>query len=205
MRIRNVTFAFVTLALTACVAPEQQSASTGPASWEAASGPLAIQSSVAWPPKAVSNQPEGSVPDYGKGNQICLNCHGYILETQTARPDIVNLHRRHLESKKTAYAGKNRDCLSCHEMWTRAENASKKEGWFVMADVYHPNTARSPAGVWKKLIVRADVTPNFTTVEALRPVEPYTYKPTLKRLVCVECHGADSKIKTFYGAPEATD
>lgn len=202
MRIRNIIFAFLTLALTACVAPEQQPDSTGPASWEAASGPLAIQSSVAWPPKAVSNQSEGSVSDY-KGNQICLGCHGYILEAKSARGDIVNLHRRHLESKKTAYEGKNRDCLTCHEMWTPTKNASEKEGWFVMADVYHPNSARSPDGVWKKLIVRAGVTPNFTTVEALRPAEPYIYKPTLKQLVCVECHGPDSKIKTFYGAPQA--
>jgi hypothetical protein len=42
-----------------------------------------------------------------------------------------------------------------------------------------------------------------TRIEALRTAEPYPYKPTLKRLVCAECHGPDSKIKTFYGAPEA--
>jgi hypothetical protein len=72
-----------------------------------------------------------------------------------------------------------------------------------MADVYHPNTARSPAGVWKKLIARPGVTPNFATVEALRQSDPDPFKPALKRPVCAQCHGPDSKSKTFYGAPQA--
>ena len=42
----------------------------------------------------------------------------------------------------------------------------------------------APAGVWKKLIVRPGDDMNTTRVEALRPAEPYTYKPMLKRLVC---------------------
>ncbi|OGI50532.1 MAG: hypothetical protein A3E57_09290 [Candidatus Muproteobacteria bacterium RIFCSPHIGHO2_12_FULL_60_33] len=179
-----MTFAFLMLASTACLALEPQPA-------------------IDWPPKAVPNQQKGKVPDFTGKNQLCLACHGYIMDVKTARKDIPNLHRRHLESKKVAYQGKNRDCLTCHEMWTPATDAREKEGWFVMADVYHPNTARSPAGVWKKLIVRADVEPNYATVEALRTADPYTYNPTLKRLVCIECHGPDSKIKTFYGAPQA--
>lgn len=198
MRIRVLTSAIVGLGLAACVGPQQQSASSDESL--ITSGPLAIQSAVAWPPQAVSNQPEGNVPA-SKDNQTCLNCHAAILEMQTARPDIVNLHRRHLDSKKTAYQGRNRDCLTCHEMWTRAKDAGGKEGWFVMIDVYHPNTARSPAGVWKKLITRPGVSPTYGTVDALRTSDPNIYKPLLKRLVCAECHGGDSKIKTFYGAP----
>ena len=81
------------------------------------------------------------------------------------------------------------------------QKAKKKEGWFVKGDVYHPNVMLAPEGVWKKLIVRTGVEPNYATVEALRTADPYTYSPTLKRLVCTECHGPDSKIKTFYGAP----
>ncbi len=185
MRMRILTLAFLTLVSTASLALEPQSA-------------------VVWPPKAVPNQQQGKVPDFTGKNQLCLTCHAYIMDVKAARKDIPNLHRRHLESKKVAYQGKNRDCLTCHEMWTRATDAREKEGWFVMADVYHPNTARSPAGVWKKLIVRADATPNFTTVEALRQSDPDLFKPVLKRLVCAECHGPDSKIKTFYGAPQAT-
>ncbi|MHB0984893.1 MAG: hypothetical protein ACYC05_04770 [Sulfuricella sp.] len=185
MRYRILSFAFLALASTASMAA------------------LEVQSPIDWPPRAVSNQQKGKVPDYSKKNKICLGCHGYILEMKTARADISNLHRRHLESKKVAYNGRNRDCLTCHEMWTPTKNAREKEGWFIMADVYHPNSAHSPAGVWKKLIVRPGEGVQYTRVEALRPMEPDLFKPTLKRLVCAECHGPDSKIKTFYGAPEA--
>lgn len=184
MRIRIVTLAFLALYSTACLAQE-------------------AQSPIDWPPKAVSKQQKGKVPDFAGKNQLCLACHGYIMDVKTARKDIPNLHRLHLGSKKTAYEGKNRDCLTCHEMWTRAENATEKEGWFLMADVYHPNSAHSPADVWKKLIVRPGADMKTTRVEALRTAEPYPFKPTLKRLVCAECHGPDSKIKTFYGAPQA--
>ena len=198
MRIRILTSAIVGLGLAACVGLEQQSASTESV---ITTGPLAIQSSVAWPPQTVANQAEGSVPDFSTRNETCLNCHAEILDVKSARPEVSNLHVRHLQSKKIAYKGENRNCLNCHEMWTVAKSAPDKEGWFVMADVYHPNYARSPAGVWKKLIARPGVPPAYGTVDALRTFEPYTYKPTLKRLVCAECHGADSKIKTLYGAP----
>ncbi len=185
MRMRIMIFALLALVSTASLALE----------------PLGPQSAVDWPPKAVSKRQNGKVPDFS-GNKLCLTCHGYIMDVKTARKDIPNLHRRHLESRNVAYQGRNRDCLTCHEMWTPAKDAREKDGWFVMADVYHPNTARSPAGVWKKLIVRTGVTPNFTTVEALRQSDPDLFKPVLKRLVCVECHGPDSKIKTFYGVPQ---
>ena len=201
MRIRVLTSAIVGLGLAACVGPQQQSASSDESL--ITSGPLAIQSAVAWPPKAVANQPEGNVPDFTVKNADCLDCHKDIFDVKPARPDISNLHVRHLQSKKTAYKGENRDCLTCHEMVTPVEGkAPKKEGWFAKGGVYHPNVLRRPAGVWKKLIVRPNVRPDYGAVEALRASEPDTYKPTLKRLVCAKCHGPDSKIKTFYGAPE---
>lgn len=185
MRMRIMTFAFLTLVSTACLALEPQPA-------------------IDWPPKAVPNQQKGKVPDFTSKNEACLDCHKDIMDVKTKRRDIPNLHRLHLESKKTAYKGDNRDCLACHEMILPSEQkAKKKEGWFVKGDVYHPNVMLAPEGVWKKLIVRTGVgvEPNYATVEALRTADPYTYSPTLKRLVCTECHGSDSKIKTFYGAP----
>lgn len=198
MRILNcLTLAFLGFGLAACAGTEQPS-SEGPV----LTPPLAVQSAVAWPPRAVPNQAEGDVPDFSSKNESCLLCHGDILEAKSARSDVVNLHQRHLQSKKTAYQGRNRDCLTCHEMWTPAKNATPKEGWFVMNDVYHPNSARSSAAGSSKRIVRSGVTPNYGAVEALHPADPYTYKPVLRRLVCVDCHGRDSRIKTFYGAPE---
>jgi cytochrome c553 len=202
MRTRDLTLAALALAglgLAACVAPEQRSAADTSV---ITSGPLAIQSAVAWPPQAVANQPEGQVPDFKAKNEGCLDCHKDILEAKSARPDVANLHVRHLDSKKIAYKGENRDCLACHEMVTPVDGkARKKEGWFAKGDVYHPNVLLAPGGLWKKTITRPAVKLDYASVEALRTSEPYIYKPTLKRLVCAECHGSDSKIKTLYGAP----
>ncbi len=183
MRILVVIFACLALASTAVPALEPQTP-------------------IDWPPKAVPNQQKGKVPDFTGKNALCLACHGYIMDVKTARKNVPNLHRLHLESKKTAYQGENRACLTCHEMHAPSEEKERKqEGWFVMADVYHPNALLAPAGFWKKLIVRPGEGAQYTRVEALRPADPHPYKPTLKRLVCAQCHGPDSKIKTFYGAP----
>lgn len=201
MRARDLSFAIVGLGLAACVGMEQQS---GADQSGITTGPLAVQSAVAWPPQAVAYQPEGNVPDFTAKNENCLDCHKDIVSVQSARPDVANLHLRHLQSKKVAYKGENRDCLACHEMVAPVEGrASKKEGWFAKGGVYHPNVMLAPGDAWRKTIVRLHVTPDQGIVGALRTSEPYIYKPTLKRLVCVECHGPDSKIKVFYGAPES--
>lgn len=185
MLIRIVTVAFLGLASTACLAQ-------------------AAQSPIDWPPKAVPKQQKGKVPDFKAKNELCLDCHKEIMEAKTARKNVPNPHRLHLDSKKVAYEGKNRDCLTCHEMVTPSETkAKKKEGWFVKGDVYHPNVLQNPRSQWKKQVVRSGEGAQYIQVESLRQAEPHPYKPTLKRLVCAECHGPDSKIKTFYGAPQA--
>ncbi|MBI4753932.1 MAG: hypothetical protein HY778_00595 [Betaproteobacteria bacterium] len=180
----------------------------GLASTVALAAGLEAQTPIDWPPKAVPKQPTGKVPDLKAKNEVCMDCHAEILDVKAARKaagkDIPNLHRLHLDSKKVAYEGKNRDCLTCHEMIVPVEGkAPRKEGWFAKGDVYHPNWLQEPKGVWKKLIVRAGEGGDFVRVDAVRPMEPHLYKPSLKRLVCAECHGSDSKIKTFYGVPEA--
>lgn len=187
---RIVTVAFLGLASTGCFAQ--------------ASPPLSSQSPIDWPPKAVPKQQTGKVQDFKDKNALCLDCHKDILEVKTGRKNVPNPHNLHLNSKKIAYEGKNRDCLTCHEMVTPSETkAKKKEGWFVKGDVYHPNALQNPRGLWKKTVVRGGEGAQYLQVEALRQAEPHPYKPTLKRLVCAECHGPDSKIKTFYGAPLA--
>lgn len=187
MRIRILTSAFLALAATATFASQ-----------------LEPQTPIDWPPKAVPKPATGKVPDFKAKNQICLDCHKEILTVKTARKNIPNLHQLHLASNKTAYEGKNRDCLTCHQMVTSSETkAKKKEGWFVKGDVYHPNVMLNPAGVWKKLVVRGGEGTQYLQVNAMHQADPHPFKPTLKNLVCVECHGQDSKIKTFYGAPQA--
>jgi len=188
MRIRILSFTFLALVSSATFALQ----------------PLEPQSSIDWPPKAVPKQATGKVPDFKAKNELCLDCHREILTVKTARKNIPNLHQLHLASKKIAYEGKNRDCLTCHEMVVPSETkARKKEGWFVKGDVYHPNVLQNPSGVWHKLVVRGGEGTQYVPVDAMRQADPHIYKPTLKDLVCAECHGPDSKIKTFYGAPQA--
>lgn len=188
MRIRILTSSLLALAATATFASQ----------------PLDPQTSIDWPPKAVPKQATGKVPDFKAKNILCLDCHKEILTVKTARKNIPNLHQLHLNSKKIAYEGKNRDCLTCHEMVTPSETkAKKKEGWFVKGDVYHPNVMLNPAGVWKKMVVRGGEGTQYVPVSAMQQADPHIFKPTLKDLVCVDCHGPDSKIKTFYGAPQA--
>lgn len=164
--------------------------------------PLDSQTPIDWPPKAVAKQPKGQVPDFKAKNEVCKDCHAEIWTAKPVRKNVPDLHRLHLDSTKVAYEGKNRDCLTCHEMVQPVEGkAARREGWFAKGDVYHPNWLQSPAGVWKKLIVRPGDGGSFVSIEALRPQDPHIFKPTLKRLVCAECHGADSKVKAFYGAP----
>lgn len=187
MRIRILTLMLLTLASTTCLALETQSA-------------------IDWPPKAVPNQEKGSVPDASAENKVCLDCHRSILNVKTARRNIPNPHRLHLTSKKTAFGGANRYCATCHDMVTQAEGkATAKEGWFVSAkgNVYHPNVMQNPRDLWKKLVVRGGEGTRYSHIDSLEQTEPHPYKPTLGRLVCADCHGPDSGIKTFYGAPEA--
>ena len=147
-------------------------------------------------------QQEVPTPDWTEANEICLICHGVILEITTGKDDILNLHRRHLESTKMAYQGLQRKCTTCHESMMPAEPEQSKPGYFVESGIFHPYTVQEPKGVWSKLIQRQNIQGNPDLLEAIHPEEPYTFKPNLKRLICVDCHGPDSKIKVLYGTSE---
>lgn len=178
----------------------------------ASTGALAMepQSPVDWPPKAVPDPNKGKpppfqLPDISARNQVCLSCHQGVLDEKTKRKDIVNAHRLHVDSKRVEFGGANRDCLTCHQMVSTVEpNAPAKEGGFVAGNVYHPSWMLSPGDVWKKQITRAGGEASGRAgPDALRQTDPHPYKPTLKQLVCEGCHGPNSPIKTFYGAPVA--
>jgi hypothetical protein len=182
MRISVLTFASLLLASSSSLALS----------------PLDPQSPIAWPPKAVANQKKGKVPDFKEKNLVCLDCHKDIMKVQSSRKNVPNLHQLHLASTKVAYKGNNRDCLFCHEMVVVAKpDSPAKEGWFFKGS-YHPNVMRYERA-WKSAIVRTGG--EHQPAETLRAAEPNIYKLSLKRLVCLECHGPDSKIKTLFGAP----
>lgn len=131
----------------------------------------------------------------GIKNDICLGCHANILKWKTGKKGVIQPHRLHLESKNKAYNGRQKLCVTCHEAWV-----PESPGW-MGSGIHHPETAMKPDGVWKKYIVRKD-THGMPFLEAVQPADPYTFKPLLKRLVCVDCHGPDSKVKVFYGLAE---
>jgi len=129
-------------------------------------------------------------------NKVCLECHDYkeMLQGETGRrKGILQPHRIHLESKKTEYNGRQKMCVTCHEAWVPAE-----PGW-MDSGVHHPDAVMDPSAVWMRSIQRKDITTGLAYLDAVHPENPYTFKPLLQRLVCKECHGPDSRIKTFYG------
>jgi hypothetical protein len=138
---------------------------------------------------------------------------------------------------------RNINCLTCHEAWqpvkpvikpkaplTKAERFAQ----MIQAQMIKPPPAPPPASPksipfvaddeflnqynnLKKFIVKPNIHGNPLILEAVHPENPYTYKPLLKRLVCVDCHGPareineirhaggkTHKIKYLYGPIEET-
>ncbi|OGP65462.1 MAG: hypothetical protein A3K22_03885 [Deltaproteobacteria bacterium RBG_16_42_7] len=85
--------------------------------------------------------------------------------------------------------------MTCHEAMVPTEPGKG----ILEGDVYHPDTVMKPDGVWKKYIVRKEITSGSPYLDAVHPEKPYTFKPPLERFVCVDCHGPDSKVKVLYG------
>ena len=143
---------------------------------------------------------EEGKPKAAIGNETCLECHDAILEWKTKRKDIKQPHRLHLESKRMEYDGRQKMCVTCHEAMVTTEPG---EG-ILDGDVYHPDIVMKHDGVWKKYIVRKEITSGSSYLDAVHPEKPYTFKPLLERLVCVDCHGLDSKVKVLYGLDTRT-
>jgi cytochrome c551/c552 len=127
-------------------------------------------------------------------NEICLECHDVILGWKTKKKDVKQPHLLHLESKRTEYNGRQKMCVTCHEAMVPTEAGTG----ILDSDVYHPDVASEGIKL-KKYIQRKEVTSGSPYLDAVHPEKPYTFKPVLERLVCVDCHGHDSKVKTLYG------
>jgi hypothetical protein len=67
-----------------------------------------------------------------------------------------------------------------------------------MADLLK-STRIEPYGPLKNYIQRKDAQDERPFFTAIHPANPYTFKPLLKRLVCVECHGQDRKVIAVMG------
>lgn len=54
-------------------------------------------------------------------------------------------------------------------------------------------------GPLKKFIQKKNTEGEIPFFAAVHPEDPYTFKPLLKRLVCLECHGQERKVTKFRG------
>ncbi|RJX30514.1 MAG: hypothetical protein C4525_12330 [Desulfarculus sp.] len=109
---------------------------------------------------------------------------------------------------------RNISCTTCHEDWAKSVKPAStmalraavappsrlaglkiyaSQGGPVVADEEYMRNYEN----LKKLIVRTDVVGKPFLLEGVRPDSPYTFKPLLKRLVCVECHGYDRPVKAL--------
>lgn len=131
-------------------------------------------------------------------NLPCLTCHRNVVDEKVAKnQDIQNFHKRHIESQRMEYQGRQRICITCHEEWS--EELKEVTQIAYWGGIYHPETALKPTKYWHNQIRRLGPMPVLAANIALHNQNPYTFKPGLNKLVCVECHGPDSKIKILYG------
>jgi len=133
------------------------------------------------------------------------------------------------------------NCLTCHESWKESKPASgvgesdtsdnERLERMIAAQKITPPPAIQVASdkivpddeflrqyeILKKFVVRTDKLQSAALLQAVHAENPYTFKPLLKRLVCVDCHGKDRevdriehadgkshRIKFFYGPIEET-
>jgi len=99
-----------------------------------------------------------------------------VEETTTFRPP----HRIHKEL--------NLDCATCHEFLDTAKNVKLDDDYIKEYEKL------------KKFIVRPDAKASPALLGAVHPENPYTFKPLLDRLVCLDCHGVDRDIEELKGA-----
>jgi nitrate reductase cytochrome c-type subunit len=141
---------------------------------------------------ASSDQPEFRAAE--QENQKCLKCHKTILDAQTLRPDVREAHRRHLESTIKEFGGRQRVCTTCHEAFVKGK-VEGIEGAPVKG-FFHPSTSNQPTKYWRLRVRKLEVPDTPAALPPIMPEDPQIFKPTLKRMVCLECHSR--KLKVFY-------
>lgn len=112
-------------------------------------------------------------------------------------------------------------CTTCHEAYAPVEKELKEAGvdeksvmdcfssaikgeGMIEECVEKANVLKRSKiedyGPLRNFIVRADTKGEIPFFVAAHPENPYTFKPLLKRLVCVECHGQDRKVTKVRGS-----
>jgi hypothetical protein len=113
---------------------------------------------------------------------------------------------------------KKLSCTTCHEMYQETDEQAKAPGQAALCErdvmdcfsevIDGKKTAQecaemaaalkkykiAPYGPLKNFVQRSNPAELSEYLIAVSPENPYTFKPLLKRLVCVECHDSDRKV-----------
>jgi len=124
-----------------------------------------------------------------KGKELkkmtCTTCHeAYIQAEKDAEKSNVN-EKTVMECFSDAISGK-------------AEERKVMDDCLKMVDVLKKSQIQ-PYGPLKNVIQKDVPEGDIPFLVAIHPEAPYTYKPLLKRLVCLECHRQDRKVDKIKG------
>lgn len=111
---------------------------------------------------------------------------------------------------------KKMTCETCHEAWAKEEFKDISER--VVMECFSKAIAGEKgmeeciekakllkesriedSGPLNKFIQRSDTKGEIPFFVAVHPENPYTFKPLLKRLVCIECHSRERKVDKVMG------
>lgn len=126
--------------------------------------------------------PHISRKEKGKGLKkiTCASCHEAYAQTEK------NAEKNKVDEKMVL------DCFS-NVISGKTEGKESMEDCLKMADTLKKSRIQ-PYGPLRNVIQKNVLEGDIPFLVALHPEEPYTYKPLLKRLVCIECHGQERKI-----------
>lgn len=90
-----------------------------------------------------------------------------------------------------------RAVMECFSMAIRGERPM--EECIEKANIFKKSKIED-YGPLRNFIQRPDTKGEIPFFAAVHPEDPYTFKPLLKRLVCLECHGQDRKVTKVKGS-----
>jgi hypothetical protein len=111
-------------------------------------------------------------------------------------------HEAYAQAEKDSATNKvdERAVMECFSKAIAGEAAGREamDECLKMADVLRKSRIQ-PYGPLKNVIQKGVPEGDIPFLVAIHPEAPYTYKPLLKRLVCIECHGQDRKVTMITG------
>ncbi|MBZ0155326.1 MAG: hypothetical protein K8I29_03815 [Alphaproteobacteria bacterium] len=143
-----------------------------------------------WLNRSVLSDMFPQVPRKQKGKDMkkitCTTCHeAYKQEADSGGKGV------------TVVAFSEKEVLAC---FARVIAEDKPMGECIEKANMLKKTKIPEYGPLKNYVQRGNPEETDTLLIAVHPEAPYTFKPLLKRLVCLECHSAERKVDTVMGS-----